>query len=211
MAALFNKIFAPKIFKSLDDIFVYNFFKALETRDMRYLYLKLPPKRKIKHFPLVFDTWAAIYNSYLEKISDNVSMNYYRLLDEVSYLEYRYTIINTLVYTLTESNKKTIGKELAAWGVIFNIKGKVAPQQENLERFLRAATNKILRKKSELETISKKKAKTPPMNILKDKIQLEHITGVKINIYTMVMAEWLEIRALAESISESRKKQATNG
>lgn len=209
--AIFGNIFTPKIYKSLDDIFVYNFFKLLNTLDMRYLYLKTPPKSKVIHSADVFEVWSSIYNAYLEKIEDSVSINYYKLIDEVSYLEHRYIIIHTLIYSLTESNKKTIGKELTAWGVMFNIKGKVAPQQENLERFLRASTNKILRKKSELDAITNKKGKAVSINILKDKIQLEHITGVKINIHTMVMSEWLEIRALAENISESRKKQTTNG
>ena len=201
------KLFQAKIYTSLDDIPVDNFFGVVASKDLKWMYVNRPRK---KHAKIVQETWMKIYDNYIDATQNNESLNYFRLLDEVSYLKHRHKVISALIYSLNEINKEIIGEELVAWGVIFNPKLTVKAQAENLKRFLRAADNKILRKTSELEAISEKDKKEP-LNILKQKVELEHIVGIKINTKTMFMSEWIEIVSLAKSILEMKKQAAQNG
>lgn len=210
--ALWQKLrllFTPKPYNSLDDIPVFNFFEIMEKGNYKWLFSK-PKKDILNPSKELYNAWNNLYDDYVEKTQTAETTNYFQLSKLVAELETRYMIISALIHSLDEQNKETIGRELNAWGVIFNIKGKVSAQKENLERFLRASSNKMKRKRSELTTITendKKKA----FNLYKDKITLESATGVKIDVYKMVMSEYIAVHELGVEMIEQRKKAANGG
>lgn len=196
----------PKLYTCLDDIIISSFFKILDTKDMKYMFKD--SKLHKKYEGLANKNWMDIYDEYLDVTENSESVNYFRLIDELSYLKLRYKVIGSLIESLNEHNKELVGKELNAWGVIFNIKGTVKDQEENLLRFLRASKNKILRKTSELEEITKREDKKK-FNFIEQKMRLTHITGINIDADKMVMTEWIETEKIAEQIIKSRQKEVS--
>lgn len=196
-------------YDSLEVITVVIFFKIMETKNYSFLYksksnIKRPATEKM------IEAWADMYDSYSDALGDNKSRNYYHLIDTLGRLRERYKILQALIFSLNDSNRDILGPEISAWGFQFNTKALVGPQMPLLKRQLKAATNAIKLKVSELETIesSQKKKAT---NVLRDKVNLEYATGLKIDIHTCVMSEWIEIIKLAEELkAASRKKRANN-
>ena len=190
------------LYLGTSDLPIYRFDKIQQTGNLAYLVMEWnergtlePPKEALK-------LWETVENTWHEKTANAKSKIYYALVNEVDYLEKRFTMLSTLIYGLSEANKESYGAEINAWGFKFNLKGRVKPQIKDLERQLRAAKTKITIKQNELKNFSTKKG----MSLLKQKIKLERVLETKIVLKDTPVDEWLELFNEAEEVNEQKKQ-----
>ncbi len=201
-------------YKSLNDITVKVFYDILTSRNYylmyRYAFMRKIAKIVPKLTQIGYDGFQNIYGIYCDKIGDNKSANYFALMNEVSYLHMRFNIVKQIVTRLNEVNKHFLGKELQRWNFIFNVKESVKKQKEQLVRQLKASMNKLQRKNSELQTILEKQ-ETKSKSVYTEKINLEQIIGVTIDLEKITMSEWLELNDIAKEIVRQKNKAVKNG
>lgn len=201
-------------YKSLDDITVKVFYDILRTQNYVLLYKnifiqKIAVKSKYLQQKASY-LFAEIYDSYCYKTEDNKTKNFFSLILELQYLNLRYKIITELMMSLNESNKKEIGKELQRWNIIFHCEKSVYSQKNQLKRQIKAARNKINRKDSELQDLLKKN-ENKSQSIFTEKVNLEKLIGISINIEKTTMTEWFELKDIAKEIIENKKRALKNG
>ena len=198
-----NKLLERLIYTSIYEITIRRFYAIIDTGN-HYLLLKVP---LLKHFfkkeKLLFK-WLKIYDEFAEKINPRASKSYYLLYNEIENLKVRYAVVASLISSLSERNKDIIGKELRRWNFLFNDGKPVADQIDDLERQLRGAKSNIIRKQSEFDEIARK-ANKERRNIVKELLELEHMTGVRLS-QDNTMGELLELREIAQDIIKSKKK-----
>lgn len=192
------------LYKNTGDIPIHNFDKILRGGDYRYMLRSWNEYEEVLHMPIeTKNVWREIYDSYCQKTVNNESLTYYALCNEVSHLETRLAIVIILIENITEENKKAYGKELNAWGIAFNIDGNIKDQLPRIKKQLKTAKQKYEIRKNKLDNL---KSDEEPTSLLKQKIRLERITGIKINTRECVVDEWIEINNEAKEISEASKK-----
>lgn len=206
-------MFTPSMYSGLDDITVKIFFDIASNKSYEQMFLSkvvrnVAPKikRLLKRAEMAY---IEIYHDYSEAVSTSASKNYYLVLNELDYLRHRFLMLAKLIECLNDENKEYIGKEILAWGFIFNPKGKVKDQMPTLERQMRGAQNKIRRKTSEVEDLEKNMEKSSD-GLIKQKLQLQRITELTINIEKTTMKEWIEIKNIAKEIIEAQKRANRN-
>ncbi len=201
-------------YKSLNDITVKVFYDILATQNYVLLYKNVFIKKiasKSKYLQQkASNLFVEIYDSYCFKTEDNKTKNFFSLILELQYLNIRYKIVTELMMCLNESNKKEIGKELHRWNIIFHNEKSVYSQKNQLKRQIKAARNKINRKDSELEDLLKKNKKKS-QSIFTEKVNLEKLIGISINIEKTTMTEWFELKDIAKEIIENKKRALKNG
>lgn len=193
------------LYLGIGDMPIYNFDKVLQTNNLSYLVVGWNERKEFKFMPIeTLKRWNEIYNLYCEKTANNDTLNLYSLTSEIGYLEMRYTAIYALVANLCEEYKEEIGRRLNKWGIPFNIKGKIVEQLETLERYLRIAKQNIDLKTRKLNALKEDEGES--MSILQQKIKLERVTGLKIDLKQTSVEEWIELHNEAKSIIEQQKK-----
>jgi hypothetical protein len=201
-------------YKSLDDITVKVFYDILKSRNYylmyRYSFMHYIAKNVSKIKNKGYLNFQDIYSTYCDKIGDNKSANYFALVNEISHLHMRFNIVKQIVMRLNESNKHFLGKELHRWNFIFNPKEKVINQREQLIRQLKASINKLKRKNNELDSITEKNEQSTK-TVYTEKINLEQIIGVTIDLEKTTMSEWLELQTIAKDIVKQKNKAVKNG
>lgn len=195
------------LYLGTSDLPIYRFDKIQSTNNLAYLIIDWNERDEVKIPEGANELWEQIQEVWHEKTSNNEAMIRNALVSEVDYLERRLYAISVLIHSITENNKKAFGEELNAWGIKFNAKKTVKSQLKNLNRQVRAAKTKIGLKQSDLEQMNTDDA---PMGILKQKIKLERALGLKIDIKTTPVDEWLVLYDELVELSENGKRNTYN-
>lgn len=190
---------------------IYNFDKVLKTNNLAYLVLGWNEREQIEVPEEAQNRWNEIYNTYCERTAGNETLTFYSLTCEVGYLEMRFIIIHSLIYGLSEYNKNDFGRELNKWKIPFNVDGKIKPQMETLERYLRVAKQNIDLKKRKIEALKSDDIETIETSLfLKQSIIIEEQLGVKIDIRKDSVEYFLTaIERLKEKLEQ--QKASRNG
>lgn len=191
------------IYLGIGDLPIYNFDKILKSNNLAYMVIGWNEREEIEIPKEAQSKWDEVYNEYCERTANNEALTFYSLTCEVGYLEMRYTAIFSLVQNLCEPYKEEIGRRLNKWKVPFNIKGSIKKQLPQLETQLRIAFQNIKIKKNKLEAL--KGDEEEQSTVLQQKIKLERIVGLKIDLKTTSVEEWIEINNEAKSIIEQQK------
>ena len=197
------------LFLGIGDMPIYNFDKLLKSNNMAYLVVDWNERKEIEPPKEALERWNEIYNEYCKRTANNEALTFYQLSCEIGYLEMRYTSIYALVTNLCEAYKEEIGLRLNKWKIPFNIKGEIKPQIELLERHLRIAKQNLGMKTRKLEAL-KGDDNEEGSSIIQQKIKLERVTSIKIDLKLTSVEEWLEIHNEAKSIIE-QQKASNNG
>ena len=195
------------LYLGTSDLPIYRFDKIQSTNNLAYMIIDWNERDEVKIPEGANELWEQIQEVWHEKTSNNEAMIRNALVSEVDYLERRLYAISVLIHSITEKNKKAFGEELNAWGVKFNAKKTVKSQLKDLNRQVRAAKTKIGLKQSDLEQMNTDDA---PMGILKQKIKLERALGLKIDIKTTPVDEWLVLYDELVELSENGKRNTHN-
>ena len=197
------------LFLGIGDLPIYNFDKALKTSNMSYLVVGWNERKEITPPDEAVELWNEIYNEYCKRTANNEALTFYQLSCEVGYLEMRYTSIYALITNLCEEYKKEIGLRLNKWKIPFNVDGEIEPQIKSLETHLRIAKQNLGMKTRKLEAL-KGDEDNEGGSIIQQKIRLERITTLRIDLRQTSVEEWLEINNEAKNIIE-QQKAAKNG
>lgn len=191
------------LYLGVSDLPIYNFDKILKTSNLLYLVVGWNEREVIKIPEKANELWSEIYNTYCELTENNEALAHYALLTELSYLESKYVIVHALITTLREHNKIEFGERLNKLNFQFDATKDIGSQAENLKRQLRIIEQEIRITKGKLEAL---KNEDDPKGILNQKIKLERITSLKINLKETSVEEWIAIHNEAQEIIEQQRK-----
>jgi len=196
------------LFLGIGDLPIYNFDKILKSNNMAYMVIGWNEREEIEIPKEAQSKWDEVYNEYCKRTANNEALTFYSLTCEVGYLEMRYTAIYSLIQNLCEPYKEEIGRRLNKWKIPFNIKGSIKKQLPQLETQLRIASQNIKIKKNKLQDL--KSDDNDQSTLLQQKIKLERVTSLKIDLKQTSVEEWIEIHNEAKEIIE-QQKAANNG
>ena len=212
-----------KIYLSFEDLPVYNFYKIVETSDMRWFYEKF---RSDKDFTLSEDEllklatrYKNIYDERIKYTNDTKSLEYYRKLNELSDLETKLFRITSAFDILIDM--KVDSDLFSEYVIYFNedegfVYSKEIENKETaleyiewLRREIKGFRTRVKVKKSNYADILKPadiNSKNANFDIVKEKILLQESLVLSIDIYTCPLIEWCAMIMRAEEKSIQAKK-----
>ena len=213
-----------KIYLSFEDLPVYNFYKIVETSDMRWFYEKF---RTDKSLTLSDDEllelatrYTDIYDERIKYTNDTKSLEYYRKLNEMSDLESKLFRISSAFDVLIDMNSNSdLFSEYVTYfnedeGFVYSKEIDTKEKALDYIKWLRVKINgfrtKVKVKKSNYADILKPadiNSKNANFDIVKEKILLQESLAISINIYTCPLIEWCAMIMRAEEKSVQAKKE----
>jgi|NorSeaMetagenome_1021524.scaffolds.fasta_scaffold00484_19 hypothetical protein len=212
-----------KIYLSFEDLPVYNFYKIVETSDMRWFYEKF---RSDKDFILSDDEllelatrYTDIYDERVKYTNDTKSLEYYRKLNEMSDLESKLFRITSAFDVLIDI--KVDSKLFSEYVTYFKedegfVYSKEIKDEETALEYIKwlgvkikGFKTKVNVKKSNYADILKPadiNSKNANFDIVKEKILLQESLAISIDIYTCPLIEWCAMIIRAEEKSIQAKK-----
>lgn len=184
------------------------------TQDFRYLVVGFDGYADIKEPEGADERWSDIFDEWVKASDDNTIMYYYQLILEVMYLETRYYVVKEMIGQIwtryPEAMKETALdmyiKELRKWKYIYNRNNNMTDEVARLLQQHKASENKLNLKKSELELLKGDDDLEDINTLEKQAVILEHITGIRPDIFKDSVLKWLEICKLANRINQERKR-----
>lgn len=206
------------ILNNQEDITIYAFDKARTTNDMRWMVEGYTGREKVEEFEdKQADAQEAFYDVldwYCIETGSNKSADYYELIVEVEELRLDYEISKALLGTLiTEVTYETfieVTDELRHRNMFFNEEKEFSTEFERLERQLRQRKTKLDRKQSELNQFEEKTEEGQSIKIGRQKVKIERILGLKINLKETYLNEWVDYLKEAEEVSKENKQWQSN-
>ena len=213
-----------KTYLGFEDIPVYNFYKIVETSDMRWFYRDFRTERNIKvsddDLKKLIDRYKLVYDDRVKYTNDVKSLEYYRKLNEISDLEtklYRITsafdvLIDIKVDSNLFSEYVTYFKEDEGFSYSQEIKDdKTAVLYVDwLRNRIKGFETRVAVKKSNYSDVLKPvdiNSKNANFDIIKEKILLQESLLVTIDVYTCPLIEWCAMVLRAEQKSVNAKKE----
>jgi len=212
-----------KTYLSFEDLPVYNFYKIVETSDMRWFYEKF---RSDKDFTLsedklreLGDRYKNIYDERVKYTNDTKSLEYYRKLNELSDLETKLFRIASAFDILIDM--KVDSNLFSEYVMYFNedegfVYSKEIDNKETaleyiewLRREIKGFRTRVKVKKSNYADILKPaniNSKNANFDIVKEKILLQESLVISIDIYTCPLIEWCAMIIRSEEKSIQAKK-----
>lgn len=193
------------IITELEDLSVYAFDKCIRG-DLSHLIKEgvLPKDDQGKSLK---KAWEKLYNEYC-KVSDNTSaISYYLLACEINYIKTKLKIVPVLVSQASGiKNKEILNdylKELSAWGYPVDEKKDFEEELKEIIRILNNVRTRYKRKLLEFEEVKEKKGED--VSIYTQKVKLERVLNLSIDIRKVNVLEWLAYWKEAEN--ELKKQQ----
>ena len=199
------------LYKSLDDISIYRFDKALNG-DLRYLSKKKDVEKIIIDVDFQ-NVWSDLINEYSIRTKNNTTIRIYLLIGEINYLESRNNVVPSLIQNIILSKDKEITKEsidhINRWGFPINSEKSI---NEELKKIMIAINNsytKIKRKTAEYKDLTKDKGSQ--LTLIQQKLKLDRHLGVKIDLKKDTVSYWLACWDELELLTSEKRKSLSNG
>jgi predicted ribosome quality control (RQC) complex YloA/Tae2 family protein len=200
-----------ELYSSLEEISIYRFDKIING-DLRYL-ANVENVTNVKISEAYKESWKKLYNEYASKTKNNTIVRVYLLLGEINYLSLRLKVVPMLIDIMISSTDIDIFnmavEEINKWGFFIN---KEKPMRDEINKITKALNNsitKIKRKKSEYKELTKEKQES--LSLIQQKIKLEVILGIKIDVKRESVLDWLSYWDEVKIITERKKKSLVNG
>ena len=200
------------LYKSLDDISIYRFDKALNG-DLRYLSKKKDVEKIIIDVDFQ-NVWSDLINEYSIRTKNNTTIRIYLLIGEINYLESRNNVVPSLIQNIILSKDEEITKEsidhINRWGFPINSEKSI---NEELKKIMIAINNshtKIKRKTAEYKDLTKDTGER--MSLIQQKIKLEINLSLSypINLKKTSVSGWLSYWDQLELITSQKRKALAN-
>jgi hypothetical protein len=212
-----------KIYLSFEDLPVYNFYKIVETSDMRWFYEKF---RSDKDFILSDNEviklairYKGIYDERVKYTNDTKSAEYYRKLNEMSDLETKLFRITSSFDILIDMKfdcnlfQKYVTYLNEDEGFVYS---KEIDNEETALDYMKWLSTKIKGFRTRVKVMKSNYAdilkpadinsKNANFDIVKEKILLQESLVLSINIYTCPLIEWCAMIIRSEEKSIQAKK-----
>ena len=201
-----------RYYRNCNELSVYNFHKILETNNYSYLIVGFDEYEKINiNEKEASDVWNLIYEEYCKLTEDNKSLLYFAIFQELLYLKTRFEVATTLLKQLSNGidDKIVVLKYINALRVWKYKINKDKPLDEELDRMvnqLKASTNKIQIKQSELEDLNVNNS--DKLSLIEQVVKLEQALGRnEIDIKKTVVSKYIALFKEVKLINEARSKQ----
>jgi len=201
-----------RYYRNCNELSVYNFHKILETNNYAYLVVGFDEYEKINiNEKEASDVWNLIYEEYCKLTEDNKSLLYFAIFQELLYLKTRFEVATTLLKQLSNGidDKTVVLKYINALRVWKYKINKDKPLDEELDRMvnqLKASTNKIQIKQSELEDLNVNNS--DKLSLIEQVVKLELALGKnEIDIKKTVVSKYIALFKEVKLINEARSKQ----
>lgn len=207
-----------RYYRNCNEIPVWNFNEIIKSGDFNWLVYRYDGFNKYDNInseecSLI---WEEIKNEFFILSDNQSSIRIIFLEAEIDYLTRRFDIVYALLHTLI--SKRVQGEQidqfidhLNRWMYYVN---KSKPLKEELIRLTKqhqASKITIARKKNELEKLIEDSAKGD-VNIVREKIKLQRVLSMQIDLKNTTMAEWLEMfKVAAEIIKDSERGKRNKG
>jgi hypothetical protein len=202
------------LYKDCSDLPIYNFDVIYRTQDYRYLVKGYDGYEGIEIPKEAEQRWKDIFDEWVKACDDSTITYYYQLILEVAYLETRYYVSKIMLHQIYTRYPESMSEdvldlyiaELKRWKYHYNKENDVLDEIARLLDQHKASSNKLGIKKSELEELKGDDDIENIQTLEKQAVILEHITGIRPNIFKDSVIKWLEIGKLASSINQQRRK-----
>lgn len=201
-----------RYYRNCNEIPTYNFFKVVEKKDLRYLYLDFDEYNDIKVTDVLSKTWDDIYDEYLELTDDKNSLYYYELIGEINRLRIVQKIVEDITDLLLNNNfsedfKRMFTLEMKKFGYEIDVNKPFVDEVINIKNRLKRANTKIAIKEVELEEL-KKKDSDKGLSLAEQEVKMEQaLSRNNIDTKTIVIAKWIAMMKEVKLIIEANKKK----
>lgn len=196
-------------YQGVDDLPIWNYTKISEG-DYRWLIVGFSGYGNVDVPGNAQILFKRIQKEYYKLTKSNKSTDYLELLEDVSALEVRFTCANVALSSLclvqNEDIRKELIEELRHLNFLFNDSKPFKDEHKRLTRQLRALRGKIQRKSKQLEAFNADE--DDKVSLFAQKVNLERILGIKIDLKATPLAEWEEIKKQAQKVVKQQQKAA---
>ncbi len=204
-----------QLYKNCSDLPIYNFDKVLTTGNNLWLLRDYDGYKELKiDDEKAKKRWSKIYDEYCKITKDNKSLTYYRLIQEVGYLNMRKIIVGTILEqivfrTKNEAVLDLFIKELQGWRFYINRSKDITSEIEKMYRQLRASGNKIKLIEDELKRLRESGGES--ISLVKQNVKLiQALDRNSIDTKQTTVEEWVAMLDEVKEITNSRKAKLNN-
>jgi len=200
-----------KYYRNCNELSIHSFSKVLETNNYAWLLVDFDEYKDVKFDEKeASEIWQKIFEEYSKLTEDNKALLFLAIHQQLIYLRTRYEVARTLLMQLVNGvEKKDIRfgyfKALAEWNYNINTE---KPLHEELERMfmqLKASTNKINIKQSELDDLKVNEGEK--LSIIEQGLKLElALDKNDINLKTTSVTKFIAMFKEVRLRNEARKK-----
>tara|TARA_R110000782_G_scaffold233959_1_gene320147 strand:+ start:2545 stop:3222 length:678 start_codon:yes stop_codon:yes gene_type:complete len=213
-----------KTYLNFEDLPVYNFYKIVESSDMRWFYTKFRTDKDIevseKDIIDLSNRYKNIYDERVKYTNDTKSIEYYRKLNQLSDLETKLFRITSAFDVLIELK---VGSNLFFEYIVyfkedegFSYSKEIKSDEQALEyvewlrREIKGFKTKVAVVKSNYSDVLKPvdiNYKNANFDIVKEKILLQESLLISIDIYKCPLIEWCAMIMRAEEKAIQAKRE----
>jgi len=199
-----------KMYRNCSEIFVYNFYKVLETQNLSWLVLDYDGYNEVKFDEKEAEkVWIDIYEDYFRLIQDNKTLIIIETTQELMYLRARKEYAELMIFQLdkiNENERLECIKELREWNYKVNDKIPLDELIDSLNRQVLASENKINIKEQELKDLTKENGEK--ISLIQQTIKLELALGKnEIDTKRTTMEKFIGMIDEVKLIVQERKKR----
>lgn len=225
-----------RYYRNCNEIPTYNFYKTVEKKDLRYLYVDFDEYNDIDFPPLKFyenvdekllteaqkeekrisdllsENWQDIYDEYLELTDDRNSLYYYELIGEINRLKVIQKIVEDITELLLNNNfsedfQKLFTLEMKKFGYEIDKNQPFADEVIKVKNRLKRANTKIAIKESELDEL-KKGQEGKSLTLTEQEVKMEQaLRRNEIDTKKIVIAKWIAMMKEVKIIIEANKQR----
>lgn len=186
-----------RLYQNCDELPKWNFDQIIKTSDLRYLIhgYEYGEANTPKEADVV---WDAILEEYHEKTSNNKTLQYFELLDDVDTLENRRyfgtVIIEQLVnrwFQMPKDIKKEYLQQLREFGFYIDERKSFSKEVQKIEKQLRVIDMKIETKRKAIIDFEEKNYTNEGITTLELKVKIQKICKVQLDLKKVAVSEWL--------------------
>ena len=199
-----------KMYRNCSEIFVYNFYKVLETQNLSWLVLDYDGYNEVKFDEKEAEkVWIDIYEDYFRLIQDNKTLIIIETTQELMYLRARKEYAELMIFQLdkiNENERLECIKELREWNYKVNDKIPLDELIDSLNRQVLASENKINIKEQELKDLTKENGEK--ISLIQQTIKLELALGKnEIDTKRTTMEKFIGMIDEVKLIVQEKKKR----
>lgn len=201
-----------RYYRNCNEIPTYNFFKTVEKKDLRYLYVDFDEYNDIKLIPELEKAWEDIYDEYLDLTDDRNSLYYYELIGEINRLKVIQKIVEDITELLLNNNfsedfQKLFTLEMKKFGYEIDKNQPFIDEVIKVKNRLKRANTKIAIKEAELDEL-KKGQEGKSLTLTEQEVKMEQALGRnEIDTKKIVIAKWIAMMKEVKIIIEANKKK----
>lgn len=177
-------------YKSCDTLPIYNFYKILNTKDLKWLIKGYDGEEQQADEDKLIELWENVYEEYIDLLGNKGINKKMVVVNQLSKMEMEIRIVSSLIKIYSEHKYEEIGDQIDQWGY----------HKEDLEKSIK----KLEALKFRMDILNSKnkdeEAEEIKYDVYKDIVSIEATLGNNINIdpYTTVVSKFVNYILIAE-------------